>query len=162
MARATSVLALITSRLAALDPANFVEPDYVPDESDHKVEGVFPDDLKRLFTLREHLREEYNALVQKAQAFAKSDAPDATEKEALLGSLERGKKLYELVTAMFWEDVNRTFPEVAPKNAIAIGVGWTVHWSDPKPTSDLGSLLSRLVGGAVEVVVVGPGKRPFG
>ncbi len=153
------VLEEITSRLAAL-----TEEQLVPPSQEREKDAVFvmmaPDGVKRLFALREQLREERRSLSREMKSVAdkamiyiyekplevvmvEMDAEgsflwqvkERMERFGLLAS--RAAHFFEIVEQIFWLEVRRQHPDLQEKPVISINSDWSLCWQEGKEDEDI-------------------------
>lgn len=160
----TGVLQEISARLAAITPEQFIAPGEKREEGATFV--VFAnDEVRRLFTLRTQLANEYEAAEAKMKSLAKeslqtlSDAvaskgprgfkeealdptslfwANKTEIERMSNELRRLGSFAEIVDKMFWFDVRSQHPDIADSPWVGIASDWSL-WRKEDSKSRVGA-----------------------
>lgn len=95
------------------------------------VDRPLPEHHRRLWVVYESGMRAAQAVLERLQ----EDAEDLDRDEMNARVLEMGvlKKKLDLVGEMFWEDVNREFPELRSRDSLSLIDGWRIAWSVRHP-----------------------------
>lgn len=162
-----SILALFLSRRDAITLDKCVDSTAELEEGvDNVIDGVFPDELKKTYTLFCQLSDEHDAVVKKAHELLHGamDGVPTLKGMSNLGKIEgeladlhvQHQELHTLkglAKKIFWTDVRRAFPEADEKGSnIKLLKGWRVAWQESDPMDELASRLGEVLGGHVHIL----------
>lgn len=116
-------------------------------EGDHLV-GVCSDEAKRLYCLATSIGNRADRSRRRALVIVieQIDNPQGLEDAAQVGR-EVNPLVHELetLTALFWQTIRHTYPDLETKAVLGVREGWQVVWrdADVEPTGSLLDLLAR-------------------
>lgn len=126
--------ALIDEVLTRLETTEIVKPDTAL-KGREKIVGTLPEELQRLASLRLTLGNEYDTMVESAQA--EIEAIDSRKEQAaavdrLSVAISATRLKHDAVKDWFWNEVRLAFPELIGKDHIGIGPEFEAYWLEPE------------------------------
>ncbi|MBI2594917.1 MAG: hypothetical protein HYW38_01505 [Candidatus Colwellbacteria bacterium] len=133
-------LDLLSLELESISPEEVIEPESEVDDERDRPAGTADDDLRRLYTKWQQLRE----VAERTGLDARYTRDVVAREAAIARALELFQKS-EIVREIFWACVKDSF-SLWGKDSVGVRKGWIVVWTEEEE-SGLPEMLKRLFGG---------------